>query len=170
MNLRTGGLAVALALVVCASTAGAQTGKPSTDPFVGTWILNRALSKYSPGPPPEKRIVTITIDGEAFKESVETTRQFRSEFVAGGGGGTETSEYTARFDGAFVPITNSGLSTVALKRVDARTIERTGKVGSEVVETSRRSVSPDRKRLTITTEGNAQGMDYSSVQVFDRAK
>jgi len=162
---------VALAgAVALAGPAAAQPSKAQPEPIVGTWTLNRALSKFEPGPPPEKRVVTFTMAGDALKESMETTRAFRSEFQAGGLGGTEVSEYTAPFDGTFVPISNSGLSFVALKRVDAHTIERTGRVGTEAVETSTRVVSPDGKRLTITTQGSYGGMDYASVQVFDRAK
>jgi hypothetical protein len=156
-------------LALGAAIATAQV-KKGADPILGTWTLNRALSRYVPGPPPEKRTVTFTMVDDTLKESTETTRAFRSEFQAGGLGGTETSDYTAKFDGTFVPISNSGLSFVALKRVDARTIERTGRVGKDVVETSTRVVSPDGKRLTITTQGTSDGMDYSSVQVFDRAK
>ncbi|HVZ24174.1 MAG TPA: hypothetical protein VG871_24045 [Vicinamibacterales bacterium] len=163
-------LTVIAAAIALAGPAAAQPSNAKADLIVGTWTLNRALSKFEPGPPPEKRVITFTMVGDALKESMETTRTFRNEFQAGGLGGTETSEYTAPFDGTFVPISNSGLTFVALKRVDGRTIERTGRVGPEVVETSTREVSADGKRLTITTQGSYAGMDYASVQVFDRAK
>jgi len=77
-------------------------------------------------------------------------------------------EYTARFDGNDYPIANSILSTVSLKRVDDRTVERTGKIQGQVVETETGTVSGDGKVLTVTTKGNRDGTEYSSVQVYDR--
>jgi len=77
-------------------------------------------------------------------------------------------EYTARFDGSDYPISNSILSTVSLKRVDDRTVERTGKIQGQVVETETGTVSGDGKVLTVTTKGNRDGTEYSSVQVYDR--
>ena len=75
-------------------------------------------------------------------------------------------EYTARFDGTDSPISNSTLSTVSLKRVDDRTVERTGKVQGQVVETETRTVSDNGRVLTVTTKGNKDGTEYSSVQVY----
>ena len=62
----------------------------------------------------------------------------------------------------------SPLDTVSLKRIDANTVKRTGKTHGKVVETMTMKVSADGKTLTVTTMGNFQGDDYSSVQVFDR--
>ena len=57
---------------------------------------------------------------------------------------------------------------MSLKRVDDRTVERTGKIQGQVVETETRTVSDDGKVLTVTTKGNRDGTGYSSVQVYDR--
>jgi len=62
----------------------------------------------------------------------------------------------------------SPLDTVSLKRIDANTIERSGKIRGKVVETCTMKVSPDGKTLTVTTMGSIQGNDYSSVQVYFR--
>jgi hypothetical protein len=163
-------LVAVAAILLCLHAPAIAAQSRSADPFVGTWLLNRAQSQFVPGPPPEKRTVTIELVGEAFKEVTDTSRGFRSEFVAGGGGGSERTEYTAKFDGQDYPISNSGLTMVSLKRVNARTIERTGKVGGKPIETSTRAVSADGKHLTITTKGDNDGTEYSSVQVYDRAK
>lgn len=58
---------------------------------------------------------------------------------------------------------------VALKRVDARTIERTFKKGDKAVITSTQAVSTDGKTLTNTVKGtNAQGETLDNVQVWDK--
>ena len=143
------------------SPAFAQTAQAKNDPFVGTWVLNRAKSEFS-GNVPEKRKTTfdITADG-SIKHVTETV-------VANGS--TDRVEYTAKLDGKDVPILNSFLSVVSLKRIDARTVERTGKLRGMVVETSTRTVSADGQTLTITTMGDNDGNEYSSTQVFEREK
>ena len=139
----------------------AQTAAAKNDPFVGTWILNRAMSEFS-GNVPERRKTwfEITADG-SIKHVTETV-------VANGS--TDRVEYTAKLDSKDVPIVNSFLSTVAIKRIDARTVERTGKVRGKVVETSMRTVSADGQTLTITTMGTNDDTEYSSTQVFEREK
>ena len=68
------------------------------------------------------------------------------------------------------PITGSqNADTVALKRIDARTIERTDKKGEKVVATSSRAVSEDGKTMTVTTTGtNAQGQAMNNVTVWEK--
>lgn len=79
-------------------------------------------------------------------------------------------EYTAEFDGKDHPIQikSTALDTVALKRIDDATIERTGKMRGEQVETSTWKLSDRGRVLTVTTKGNIQGVEYNSVQVFER--
>jgi hypothetical protein len=141
----------------------------AADPLIGSWKLNRALSTFEPGPPPESRTTTFEMAGDALRHVTETQSRFQNERSATGLGGRDRVEYTAKFDGREYPITNSFLSTVSLKRIDSHTTERTGKIRGEVVETSTRQVSADGKTLTITTMGINDGMEYESVQVFDRA-
>ena len=162
-NARVFGLVALVAGLVCLDgyPVLAQAAQAKSDPFVGTWVLNRAKSEFS-GNVPEKRKTTfeITADG-SIKHVTETV-------VANGS--TDRVEYTAKLDGKEVPILNSFLSVVSLKRIDARTVERTGKLRGMVVETSTRTVSADGQTLTITTMGDNDGNEYSSTQVFEREK
>ena len=58
---------------------------------------------------------------------------------------------------------------VSLKRIDARTMERTDKKGDTVVLTSTRIVSEDGKTMTVTTKGtNAQGQAVDNVTVWEK--
>ncbi len=131
------------------------------DPFIGSWVLDRAKSEFSANVPEKRRtIFELTPDGK-IKQITETV-------VAAGS--TDLVEYTAKYDEKDVTISNSFLWTVSLKRINPRTIERTGKVNGMVVETSTRTVSPDGQTLTITTSGTNGGNEYSSTQVFTREK
>jgi hypothetical protein len=149
-------LLLAPALCSNASPAGNQTKAP----FLGTWMLDGDKSKFFPGPVAEDRTMTF----EAKDGGLRHTTKTRNLFL----GGTDDIDYTAQFDGKDYPITGTGLDTVSLKRVDANTIERTGKVRGKPTETCTMKVSPDGKTLTMTVKGSYNGIDYSSTQVFER--
>ena len=99
------------------------------------------------------------VAGDAIKETTFTMSTDKPSIVV---------EHTARFDGNDYPISNSVLNTVSVRRVDDQTVERTGKIQGQVVETETRTVSDKGKVLTVTTKGTRDGAEYSSVQVYDR--
>lgn len=155
---RLGWIAVATSLLcLTAHAVGAQT---KDDPLIGRWVLDRAKSEFS-GNVPEKRVTIFEFTAAGVKHITET-------IIANGS--TDRIEYTSKFDSKDVPISNSFLWTVSVKRIDARTTERSGKVMGQVVETSTRTVSPDGQTLTIVTTGNNGGNEYSSTQVFTRER
>ena len=92
-----------------------------------------------------------------------------AEFVNADGTRT-TTQYTANFDGKDYPLTGSQIAdTVSLKRINARTTDRTDKKGGTVAQTLRRVVSQDGKTMTVTTKGtNAQGQAVNNVVVFGK--
>jgi hypothetical protein len=158
---RTVTFGLALALVGVLSAAIVNLSAQSSDPRIGTWKLDAAKSKYSPGPPPQSLTVKVEPAGQGEKVT--------AEFVNADGTRT-TTVYTANFDGKDNPLTGSQLAnTVALKRIDTRTTERTDKKEGKVVQTLIRVVSQDGKTMTVTVKGtNAQGQAVANVIVFDK--
>jgi hypothetical protein len=158
---RTLTLGVVLALGVVLGADIANLWAQASDPRMGTWKLNVAKSKYSPGPAPQALTVKVEPSGKGEKVI--------AEFVNADGTRT-TTQYTANFDGKDNPLTGSQMAdTVSLKRIDARTTERTDKKGDKVAQTLRRVVSQDGKTMTVTTKGtNAQGQAVNNVVVFDK--
>jgi hypothetical protein len=153
------GVVVTLGVVL-----GAGLGRVSaqaSNPRLGTWKLNVEKSKYNPGPAPQ----SVTMKVEAAGEGEKAT----TEGVNAAGTATKT-EYTAQYDGKDYPMTGSqNADTVSLKRIDARTMERTDKKGDKVVLTSTRVVSEDGKTMTVTTKGtNAQGQAVNNVTVWEK--
>jgi hypothetical protein len=145
----------ALALAVLA------TAQPK-DPFVGTWKLNLAKSKYSPGPPPKSSTVTYEAAGTGYKVSVRTEPA---------SGATQEWSYSTMLDGKDSPITgnNPSADTIAAKRTDAHTIESVSKKGGKVTITARIVASADGRTRTNTQTGtNAQGQQVNNVLVFER--
>ncbi len=156
---RTVTLGVVLALGVVVGADIANVSAQASDPRIGTWKLNVAKSKYSPGPAPQALTVKVEPSGQGEKVT--------AEFVNADGTRT-TTQYTANFDGKDNPLTGSQIAdTVSLKRIDARTTDRTDKKGGKVAQTLRRVVSKDGKTMTVTTKGtNAQGQAVNNVAVF----
>jgi hypothetical protein len=158
---RTLTLGVVLALGAVLGADIANLSAQASDPRIGTWKLNVAKSKYSPGPAPQSLTVNVEPSGQGEKVT--------TEFVNADGTRT-TTEYTAKFDGKDYPLTGSQIAdTVSLKRSNARTTVRTDKKGGTVAQTLRRVVSKDGKTMTVTTKGtNAQGQAVNNVAVFEK--
>ena len=153
------GVIVTLGVVLGASLV--RVSAQASNPRSGTWKLNLAKSKYDPGPAPQSNTMKIEASGEGEKATTEGVN------AAGTATGTQ---YTAQYDGKDYPMTGSqNADTVALKRIDARTLERTDKKGDKVVATSTRVLSEDGKTMTVTTKGtNAQGQAVNNVTVWDK--
>ena len=158
---RTVTLGVVLALGVVLGADIATLSAQASDPRMGTWKLNVAKSKYSPGPAPQALTLKVEPSGQGEKVT--------AEFVNADGTRT-TTQYTANFDGKDNPLTGSQIAdTVSLKRIDARTTDRTDKKGGKVAQTLRRVVSKDGKTMTVTTKGtNAQGQAVNNVAMFEK--
>ena len=152
-------------VVVLAAVLGAVTGDvfaQAKDPRVGDWKLNVAKSKYSPGPAPQSQTLKIEAVGKGEKVTSE---------VINTDGTKATTQYTANFDGKDSPITGSpNADTVALKRIDSRTTERTDKKDGKVTLVLRRVVSQDGKTMTVTVKGKtAKGETVNNVVVFEKS-
>jgi hypothetical protein len=143
-----------VALVLCVTPAAA-------DQHSGTWKMNSAKSKYSPGP--AAKSLTLKV------ESDENGVKIDSEGTDGDGNPTHV-QYDAKFDGKDYPVT--GLSygdMVTVKRVDPNTIQTTIKKGGQAVMTVTSKVSSDGKMRTSTFKGkDAQGRAVNNVVVYDK--
>jgi hypothetical protein len=133
----------------------------AADPASGTWELNLAKSKFSPGPPPKSQMRTFEETGADVKY---TMKGIDAE------GKPTLVQFTARYDGKDYPVTGSkDIDAISLRRVDAVTAEATLKKGRKVVQTSTRVVSKDGKTLTLTAKGtNAKGQAVNNVAVLDK--
>jgi hypothetical protein len=133
----------------------------SKDPLIGDWTLDVNKSTFA-GAAPVKRTMTFTTIPDGMTETITTT-------TAGAANITYQLVYTAKFDGKEYPAdVASSFDTVSLKRVDARSVERVGKVKGQVVQTETYRVSPDGRMLTVTQEGQNNGVPFKSAQMFER--
>jgi hypothetical protein len=154
-NLVLSCLAAGAAVLAASSTVVAK------DNWLGTWKMNPAKSKFSPGPAPQGQTTTF----EATADGIKLT----SDGVSADGTARHT-EYVSRFDGQDVPWTgNPNADTAAPKRIDDNSYENTYKKAGKTVMTARVVVSADGKTLTLTQTGkDEKGRDVSNTAVYDR--
>lgn len=146
-----------LAVVLPAIRLSAQVA----DPVLGTWELNPAKSRYSPGPPPKSEMRTYEASGQGVKLTVKGLDA---------DGKPTLVQYTANYDGKDYPVTGSqNFDTIVLKRIDAFTLEATLKKAGKVVQTTTRVISKDGKTMTFTVKGtNANGQPFNNVLLWDK--
>ena len=130
------------------------------DMLSGTWKLNTAKSKYSPGPAPKSLTVTYSMDGDWVVS--------KSEGVSSDGKATSyTNRY--KFDGKEYPYKTATIEgMISAKRIDDMHIEATIK-GGKAQGSAHTVISKDGKTRTLTTTGtNAEGKPVKNVAVYDK--
>lgn len=102
-------------------------------------------------------------------EGAVTTLSFEG---IGSDGSRMSYSYETRFDDKDYPVTGAapaGIETMAVKRVDAKTMQATGKRAGKIVLTATNVLSADGKVLTATTKGTEKdGRISTSVAVWDK--
>lgn len=151
-----------LGLIVATATASiisvsAQAG----DPLAGTWELNLAKSKFSPGPPPKSQTRTYEVTGQQEKM---IGRGLNAE------GKPTLVQFTANRDGKDYPYTGApSFDTISLTHVDSLTLTYTLKRAGKVTINGTRVISKDGKTMTISSKGtNPKGQPVENILVFDK--
>ena len=132
------------------------------DPANGTWKLNVAKSKFSPGPAPKEMTVTIESAGPGRKVEVSG---------AAGDGSAVKWGYSGNYDGKEIRVTgnNPDADVVMLKRLNPTTVRSTYKKGGKPTLRNGVSVSADGKTLIVAQTGvDAAGKTVNNHLVFDR--
>jgi hypothetical protein len=153
MKTKLVGLPLAFCLVAGSACLAA-------DPLIGTWKLNEAKSKFSPGQTKNTTVIYQTV-GDKVKVSVEG--------VDAKGKPTH-NEWTGKFDGRDYPVSGDPTANArAYKRVNDRTLEMTVTRGGRTVSKGRLVVSPDGKTRTVTVSGtDPKGNHFKNTAVYDK--
>lgn len=148
---------VVAASIVALASAAAQ----APNAHIGTWKVNVAKSKYSPGPAPQ----TQTVKYEAAAGGLKLT----SDGVDAKGAKTH-AEYTATFDGKPHAFTgNPNADMVTIKQIDPRILESSWTLKGKPTITTRSTVSADGKSRTTTQTGtDAAGQKVNNAIVYER--
>ena len=149
-------------LLSCGCLIGSLVHAQSAPAWAGTWKLNLAKSKYSPGPAPKSSTIkTEAVAGGSLKQ---TTDQMT------GTGESRHIEVTAMFDGKDAVVKgNPDADTQAYKRVDDRSYEVTAKKNGKVTTVAKVTISADGKTRTVTQTGtDPQGRAVNNTIVYDK--
>ena len=153
-------LAFAAIAFLVSATAGrllAQT------PALGTWKLNVAKSKYTPGPAPKSMTRTVESAGDKVKYTFKGVAADGSKIAY---------TFTVAFDGKDYPITGSGApggaDAIAIRQANSGSHEAILKKAGKPVLISRVQVSKDTNSTTIS-QSSADGKGTTNNQmVFDK--
>jgi len=154
MKRRIGVFAALIIVLAAGSVLLAQS-----NPFVGTWKLDVAASKFNPGPAPQSQTRTWDASGMVMVNGVGATGK---PFSYG---------YTIKGDGKDYPtmgaIPNKA-DTISTKKVNANKYEATFKKAGKEVETTTFTVSNGGKTLTINAKGSPEAGFVENVQVLEK--
>jgi hypothetical protein len=132
----------------------------AADPFVGTWKMNSAKTKYETGTAPKEQTVTIAETGGDLDVTVSGTAADGSAIM---------SHYTVPAQGGEGKIIQSPYGAVSGKRMGSHEREVTYSKGGKEVLTTRSKVSANGKTITVTVKGtDAQDKPVAAVVVYDK--
>lgn len=148
-------ITVTVSLLVLGSIAHAA------DNQAGSWKLNVAKSKYSPGPAPKEGTLAVEAIPNGYKIMVHGTSVE---------GKSIHFEMSPQFDGKDYPMTgNPDADMISMKKIDDYTIETVSKKGGKPAITSKSVASKDGKTRTTTQKGtNAKGEKVDNTLVYDK--
>jgi hypothetical protein len=154
MKRRIGVFAALVILLAAGSVLLAQS-----NPFVGTWKLNLASSKYNPGPPPQSQTRTWDASGMVKVDGI------------GASGKPFSYGYSIKGDGKDYPTVGAipnKADMISTKKIDANTYEAKFTTAGKQVETTTFTVSNGGKTLTIHAKGSADAGFVENLQVLDK--
>jgi hypothetical protein len=133
----------------------------AADVSLGTWKVNVAKSKYSPGPAPKAQTVKYEATGDNMKITVD---------------GTDTTgkpihnEWTGKFDGKDYAVKGDPDTDMrAYRRIDDYTTEIVAKKAGKVTTTTKSVYSKDGKTRTSTATGtDPRGQKVDNTIVYEK--
>jgi hypothetical protein len=131
------------------------------DPRIGTWKLNVAKSKATPGPLPASETRTYEAQGSDIMVAAD---------INDAKGNHRTTNTNVTADGKDRPAgPANGGTTISVKLLGPGSYAGTSKKDGKVTSTNRAVISDGGKVFTFTTKGtNAEGQAFTSVLVYDK--
>ena len=153
-------MTVAVLFMLASGVQFAQVAS-GANPMLGTWTLDPAKSRFSPGPAPKSQTARL--------EAVDGGIRVVADRIESDGKATHF-EWTAKFDGNDYPVTGDpGRDAVSVRKTDPYTLEITNKKAGKVTSMLRAVYAPDGKSRTETTTGTSpQGVKIENVAVWTK--
>ena len=126
------------------------------DPFIGTWKLNVAKSKFDPGPPTKSTTVAIAADGKVTV-SEESAKGEKLEWSY-----TMSPGAASKITG--LPDPNATVTETRKGNV----IDHAWKIGTGAMK-GRGTLSKDGKTMTYNIQGtDPDGKKFKNAEIYDR--
>lgn len=150
-----------LSLAACCAVILSSSVAMAAENWLGTWKLDVAKSKYSPGPAPK----SLTLKWESTPAGIK----FTSDGV-GADGKSNHSAYVSKFDGKDVAYEgNPDADSCAPMKVDDSNYTNSWKKGGKPTISAKVAVSADGKTMTITQTGtDAKGQAVNNSIVYTK--
>jgi hypothetical protein len=132
----------------------------AANPHMGTWKLNEAKSKITPGTLKNTHVVYSSMLGQM---------KVKSDGI-GADGKPVHIEWSGKFDGKDYPVSGDPNSDPrSYTKVNDRTLTTTAKKNGKVTVTGQIVVSADGKSRTVTLTGTTpKGKKFKNVAVYDK--
>ena len=135
----------------------------AADGYTGTWKLNVAKSKFSPGPAPKAVTVVIAEKGADFSVTATGTNSADKP---------TSVKYTFPMKGGPLAYTENAPTngaTVVIKRANASTLEGTSTLNGKETGTTTTVLAADGKSFTRTVKAtNAEGKPVNNTEVYEK--
>ncbi len=146
---------------VVLAVAGLATAADAPDPAVGTWTLNVAKSKFTPGHElkSQTRTYTETAKGVSVKVS-----------GVAADGAALSQQSTFKYDGKSYPMSGAtDYDALSLQRVNDNTVKSTLMKAGKPVGTTIRTISMHGKVMTLSTKlKDVNGKRNEMIAVYDK--
>ena len=132
----------------------------AADPQMGTWKLNEAKSKITPGTLKNTQVVYSSMLGQV---------KIKSDGIDANGKPIHV-EWSGKFDGKDYPVSGDPNSDArSYTKVNERTLTTANKKNGKVTVTGQIVVSADGKSRTLTLNGTTpKGKKFKNVAVYDK--
>ena len=153
MKIKTIGLALAFCFLAGSACLAA-------DPQMGTWKLNEAKSKITPGTLKNTQVVYSSMLGQV---------KIKSDGIDANGKPIHV-EWSGKFDGKDYPVSGDPNSDArSYTKVNERTLTTANKKNGKVTVTGQIVVSADGRSRTVTLNGTTpKGKKFKNVAVYDK--
>ncbi len=150
-----------VSLAACCVMVLSSSAVLAADNWLGTWKVDLAKSKYSPGPAPK----SLTLKYEATPGGTKFTGD-----GVGADGKPNHTMFLSKFDGKDVPYEgNPDADMASPMKIDDNSYTNTWKKGGKATITAKVVVSADGKTMTITQIGtNAKGEAVNITAVYSK--
>jgi hypothetical protein len=132
----------------------------AADPQMGTWKLNEAKSKITPGTLKNTQVVCSSMFGQV---------KIKADGIDANGEPSHT-EWSGKFDGKDYPVSGDPNSdTRSYTKANERTLTTTNKKNGKVRVTGQVVISADGKTRNVTINGTSpKGKRFKNVAVYDK--